>query len=496
MINYFLNGVANLFNFYTIMFMVIGVSWGILAGALPGFGAALAMALLIPFTFGMNPNVALPMLAAVYAGAIYGGSITAIMVGVPGTSAAAATVADGLAMTRKGQGQKALTTSIIASTIGGIFGGIVLLFFSPILAKVTVMFGPAEYFVLAIFGLTLIASLAGRSIIKGLLAGVFGLLLSTVGIDAIAGASRFTFQQMYLYDGIPMIPLILSLFAFPRCMMMIKESFQNKQVSLSGELGGKIGHSVSFKEIISYWKTLLRSSIIGTIIGIIPGAGANIACWIGYSEAKRNSKNPDDFGTGITEGIVAAEAANNAVQGGSMVPLLTLGIPGNAASAVMLGALMIHGLIPGHELFTRYADITYSYIAATIFANFIMFGLGYYASRFFARIANIPLYILTPAMLLVTLLGSYATRQYFFDVWITIGIGTICYFLTLAKYPMPAILLGAILGPIAERGFRRALMISHGEWSIFFTRPICIVMIILSVFSIFVGLKMNKAVKK
>lgn len=388
--HYLLEGLLNLFNPATFIFMVLGECWGIFAGALPGFGAAIGMALLIPFTFGMDPNVALPMLAAVYGGAIYGGSITAIMVGVPGTSSSAATLADGFAMTRKGEGQKALTTSVIASAIGGIFGGIVLLCFAPMLAKVTVMFGPAEYFVLGFFGLTVIASLAGSSIIKGLIAGAFGLLLSTVGIDVIAGGSRFTFNQMYLYDGIPLIPLILALFAFPRCMLMIRETFRKKTVFLSERIS-KRGCSISWRKIIEMRKNILRSSIIGTIIGIIPGAGANIACWVSYSEAKRSSKTPEKFGTGIPEGIAAAEAANNAVQGGSMIPLLTLGIPGNVSSAVMLGALMIHGLIPGFELFTKYASITYTYMVALIFCNFLMLAIGFYASRFFVKIVSVPL---------------------------------------------------------------------------------------------------------
>lgn len=492
-----LESFLNIFHLNTLIFMIFGVSWGILAGALPGFGATLGMALLIPFTFGMEPNIALPMLAAVYAGAIYGGGITAIMVGIPGTSSAAATVADGFAMTRKGESQKALSTSVISSTAGGIFGGIVLILFAPLLARITIMFGSAEYFVLAIFGLTIIASLSGASILKGLIAGIFGLLLSTVGIDVIAGASRFTFNQMHLYDGIPLIPLILALFAFPRCIIMIRETFQKgiRTLSLSKE-SNKVGKSISFNEIKNMWKTIIRSSVIGTIIGIIPGAGANIACWVGYSEAKRASKTPEKFGEGIPEGVAAAEAANNAVQGGSMVPLLTLGIPGNAASAVMLGALMIHGLIPGFELFTKYASVTYTYMMAVIFSNFLMLAVAWYASRFFAKIAKIPYYILSPAMLLITLLGSFSTRQYFFDIWVTVILGTICYLLTLAKYPMPPILLGVILGPIAERGFRRALMISHGDWGIFLTRPICLIMIILSIFSLYSGYRMNKSKTK
>lgn len=489
---YLLESFLNLFNFYTFIFMVFGASWGIFVGALPGFGACLGMALIIPFTFGIDPNIAFPMLAAVYGGAIYGGGITAIMVGVPGTSAAAATVADGFAMTRKGKSQEALTTSVIASAIGGIFGGIALLCFAPMLAKVTIMFGPAEYFVLAVFGLTIIASLTGGSILKGLIAGVFGLLLSTVGIDVIAGASRFTFNQMYLYDGIPLIPLILALFAFPRCMLIVRETFQKGSITLSEDTSKK-GQNIPLRKIIRMWKIILRSSFIGTIIGIIPGAGSNIACWVGYSEAKRNSKTPEKFGTGIPEGVAAAEAANNAVQGGSMVPLLTLGIPGNAASAVMLGALMVHGLIPGSQLFSKYASITYTYMVATIFCYLLILVIGFYASRFFVKIAEVPFFILAPTMLLVTLLGSFSTRQYIFDAWVTVILGSVCYLMTLAKYPMPPILLGAILGPIAERGFRRALLISHGNWSIFLTRPICMVMIILSIFSIYTGLRMNKS---
>ena len=482
----------SLFNFYTLIAMIFGVTWGIFLGAMPGFGAALGMALLIPFTFGIDPNVALPMLAGVYAGAIYGGGITAIMVGVPGTSAAAATIMDGFAMTQKGESNKALTTSVIASSFGGIFGGIILLIFAPMLAKVTLLFGPAEYFVLAIFGLSIIAALTGGSILRGLIAGGFGLLLSTVGIDVVTGESRFTFGQMYLFDGFPIIPLILSLFAFPRCMLMIRESLLKGPATLSGDFGGGGGPAIAFKEIGRMWRTLLRSSILGTIIGIIPGAGANIACWVGYTEAKRNSKTPEKFGTGIPEGVAAAEAANNAVEGGSMVPMLTLSIPGNSASAVMLGALMIHGMVPGAELFTKYASITYTYMLAIIFSNFIMLAIGFYASRLFARLVDVPIVILAPAMLLVTMIGSFATRQYVFDMWITVVLGTICFLLTLANYPMPSILLGVILGPIAERGFRRAMLIHGGDWTVFFTRPICIILFVLTALSIYAGIRMNK----
>ena len=472
--------------------IIFGVSWGIFMGALPGFGAAIGIALLIPFTYGMNPIVALPILAGVYTGAYYGGGITSIMIGVPGNSPAAATIMDGFPMTQKGQSQKALTTSLISSVFGGIFGGFALLLLAPKLVQIILLFGPAEYFVLAVFGLTIIASLSGASIMKGLISGTFGLLLSTIGVDVITGDSRFTFGEIYLFDGIPIIPLILGLFAFPRCLIMIRDIFLKKSLtlSLSDEKGS--GTNVTLKEMLGMWKTVVRSSIIGTIIGMIPGAGANIACWVGYGEAKRNSKHPEKFGTGIPEGVAAAEAANNSVAGGSMIPLLTLGIPGNSASAVMLVALMIHGLVPGLKLFETYSSITYTYMVAMIFSCFILLAIGWYTSRIFAKLATINFLILVPTIVMVTLIGSFSSRQYVFDIWVTLFLGIFCYWLTLLKYPMPPILLGVILGPISEKGLRRALMISGGDWTIFITRPICIIMLILSVISVYYGLKISR----
>lgn len=483
----------NMFRPSVFIGMVFGVSWGIFVGALPGFGAAVGMALVIPFTYGMNPIVALPMLAALYSGVYYGGGITSILIGVPGTSPAAATVMDGFPMTQKGESQKALTTSLLASVFGGIFGGLALLLLAPQLVRVTLLFGPAEYFVLAIFGLTIIASLSGSSIVKGLISGIFGLLISTVGIDVLTNTNRFTFGQLYLFEGVPTIPLILALFAFPRSLSMMRDVFLKKSLTLSNLTSkDSKGTSITLKEMFTMWKTLIRSSIIGTIIGIIPGAGANISCWVGYAEAKRNSKHPEQFGTGIPEGVAAAEAANNAVAGGSMIPLLTLGIPGNAASAIMLGALMVHGLAPGLKLFTDHASIIYSYMMAMVFSCLILLLVGWYTSRLFAKLATVNYIVLTPVIVMAVMMGSFSSRQYVFDIWITIFLGIFCYWLTALKYPMPPILLGFILGPIAEKGFRRALMINQGDWTIFFTRPLCITMLLLSLISVYYGLKMNK----
>ena len=476
----------------TFLAMASGVAWGIVCGAVPGLGATIGIALLIPFTFGMDPIVALPMLAGVYAGAIYGGGITAVLLGVPGTSADAATVFDGYPLAQKGLANKGLTTSVTASAFGGMFGALVLLFLAPPLARASLAFGPPEFFLLAIFGLTIIAALSPTSILKGILAGLFGLLLGTVGIDPITGDMRFTFGAVYLFDGFPLIPLILGLFAFPRCMSLIADLTLKGtgQISIDADKDG--GPKLTWAEIWAMRLTYLRSAFLGTIIGIIPGAGANIACFVGYAAAKRAAKDPSLYGTGIPEGVAASEAANNGVCSGSLVPLLTLSIPGSPTAAVILGALMIHGLVPGPDLFTKNAEITYTFIAAGFFANIIMLAMGWYGSRFFGRIAQAPTFILAPAMLLVSLVGAYTVRQYGFDVWVTVGIGTVAYFLTRTGFPMASILLGVILGPMAEGGFRRAMLISQNDLTIFVTRPLSLALIVLTIASLVAGWRMHK----
>ena len=482
----------NLLRPLTFLAMSAGVAWGIICGALPGLGATIGIALLIPFTFGMDPIVALPMLAGVYAGAIYGGGITAVLLGVPGTSADAATVFDGHPLARKGLANKGLTASVSASSFGGMVSALVLLLLAPPLARASLAFGPPEYFLLAIFGLTIIAALSPTSIVKGLIAGLLGLLFGTVGIDPITGDMRFTFGAVHLYDGFPLIPLILGLFAFPRCMMLIEDLIRKGtgQISISSENGG--GPKLTWREIWKMKRTYLRSAFLGTLIGIIPGAGANIACFVGYAAAKRASDDPGKFGTGVPEGVAASEAANNGVCNGSLVPLLTLSIPGSPTAAVILGALMIHGLVPGADLFTKNAEVTYTFIAGAFFCNLIMLAMGWYGSRWFGKIVEIPTYILAPAMLLVSLVGAFTVRQYPFDMGVTIGIGTVAYFLTRAGFPMASILLGAILGPMAEAGFRRAMLIGHGDLTIFLTRPLSLALIVLTLLSVYAGWRIQK----
>jgi putative tricarboxylic transport membrane protein len=490
-----LEGLFDLLGSAAIIYMVLGLILGIIFGAMPGFGATLGIVLLIPFTFGMDPTTALPMLAGVYSGAIYGGSITAVLIGIPGTSSSAPTVLDGYEMTKKGESRKALTTAVISSSVGAFIGGTTLLIFATTLSQFTLLFGPAEYFMIAVFGLTIIAALVGDSIVIGIISGLIGLFLATIGLDSISGADRFTFGQVYLIEGLPLIPVILALFAFPRSLEMIGEVLRNKSNNVSKKEINLKGKAISFKEMSKMWRLLLRSSFLGTFVGMIPGAGANIACWIAYSEAKRISKHPEKFGTGTLEGIVAAEAANSATEGGSLIPMLTLSVPGSSAAAVMFGALLIHGLVPGPLLFTNEGPVAYSYIWAIIFNSGLLLAIGLYGSRFFMKIADVQKAILAPIIMIVTFLGAYATRQLYFDIYVTIILGTIFYFLSTAKFSMPAILLGFILGPIAEKGFRRAMLIHHDDWTIFFTRPICIIIIILIVISLYASLRIIKKTK-
>ncbi len=491
-----IEGLENLVTSYAILYMVFGLMFGILLGAMPGFGATLGIVLLIPFTFGMDPGIALPMLAGVYSGAIFGGSITAITVGIPGTSAAAATVLDGYAMTMKGESRKALTTAVFSSSFGGLTGGLTLLLFASTLSGFTLYFGPAEYFMLSVFGLTVIVTVMGDSIIKGVISGLIGLLLATIGIDPINGADRFIFGQMYLIDGLPLIPVILALFAFPRSLEMIRDTFTKRKESSDKKNFRMSGKSISIKEMKKMFPTLIRSSVLGTFIGMIPGAGANIACWVSYSEARRKSKHPEKFGTGIAEGVVAAEAANNATEGGSLIPMLTLSIPGSSAAAVMLGALMIHGMVPGPMLFTQHGTTTYTYIWAIIFNSLLLIGIGYYGSKLFSKIVHVPGVVMAPIIIIVTLLGAFASRQLIFDMGVTVILGSIFYLLSTVRFSMPAILLGFILGPIAEKGFRRAMLISHDDWTVFFTRPLALGIFILTILSLYAGIKITHQKKK
>ncbi len=488
-----IQGFGYLAGIQPIIAIVAGVILGILAGAMPGLSPSMGVALLVPFTYGMAPQIALILLVSIYIAANYGGSITAVTINTPGTPSAVVTSFDGYPLTQQGKAGVGLGTSLVASTIGGIIGTIILIFFSVPLARMAVRLHPAEYFALAVFGLTTVASLGGKNWAKAFLAAMLGLLINTIGIDPISGVKRFTFGTYRLFDGFALIPALIGLFALSEVFTRIEEYKLEKGEETKYEKT----HWPSFLE---YWKlkiTILRSSILGTLIGIFPGAGATIAAFLSYDLAKKVSKTPETFGKGNPEGVAAAEAANSSSVGGALVPLLALGIPGSATTAVLVGALMIHDIVPGPLLFVERPDIVYSLFAALLIANIVMLVLGLFGARLWIKVTVIPKKVLLPAILAISIIGSFAVHYSFFDVATCIGFGVAGWILKKYGYPGAPIVLGMVLGKLAETNFRRAVIM--GGYNVFFTRPVSLILLLLAVLSLGIPLyqtyKANKREK-
>ncbi len=475
------NGLCATFSFAIFPFLVIGVTGGIVIGALPGLTATMGVAVLLPFTFGMEATRALVMLCGIYIGAIYGGSISAILLKTPGTPAAAATVLDGYELARKGEAAKALSVSAIASFVGGMVSTVMLITISPVLASFALRFGAPEYFALAVFGLSIIASISGKSPVKGLLAGMFGLLISTVGLDPVTSYPRFTFGQINLYNGFAIIPVLIGLFALAEAFVQMERIFEKAQA-----IDTRFKHGmVSLKETISLLPLMIKSALIGTFIGAIPGAGADIAAFVTYNEARRSSKRGNEFGTGCIEGVAAPEAGNNGVTGGAMVPLLTLGVPGDAVTAILLGALIIQGLQPGPLLFTKNADIVYGLFSSLLVGNVLMLLFGLLGVRLFCRVVELPKRIIIPVIVTLSIVGAYSMNNSIFDVWVCIGFGIIGYIMQKVDMPSSPIILAVILGPMAESNLRRAVLMYQGSYSFLWTRPIGVVFLALAALSLY-----------
>ena len=464
----------NPLNFF---FVFIGITAGIIVGALPGLTATMGCALLIPFTFGLAPVQGLLMLMGIFCGGIYGGSISGILIRTPGTPSAAATLLDGYPLSQKGMGGKAIGMSTVASFCGGITGAVVMTFLSPQIAKIGLRFGPPEFFALAIFGLGMIITISGRSLLKGIISALFGLLITTIGFDPLSGVPRFTFGSQDLLGGVTFIPALIGLFGYAQVFRNIEK------ILILPAVRSKVENILPrLKEIRASLKTIIKSALMGTFIGSIPGTGCDIAAFVAYGEAKRSSKHPESFGTGILEGVAAPEAGNNGATGGAMIPMLTLGVPGDAVTAVLLGALTIHGLQPGPLLFRDHLDVIYPIFAGMIMAQFILLAVGLSGARVFARMINVDRKILTPIIFFLCVVGSYAMRFSFFDVGLSLIIGVIAYFMEYYGYSASPILLALILGPMAEQNLRRSLIISHGDPLIFLTRPICAAFLIIAIF--------------
>ena len=481
----------NVFSPSVLVSIIGGVLAGIAIGAMPGLTSTMGIALLMPLTFRMPPTEGLMMLIGEFCGAIYGGSITAILINTPGTPSAAATLIGGYQFTKRGESARALGISTVASFCGGIISGVCLILIAPRLAQIALKFSAPEQFALALFGISIISSISGKNMVKGLMAGMLGLLLSLIGMDNISGYTRFAFGSVFLMNGLSFIPVLVGLFAMSQCFLSIEELMVRNRIT------EKIKRVLPTKQdLLTILPTVIRESLVGTFIGIIPGAGGDISAFVSYDLEKKLSKHPEKFGTGIPEEVAAPESSNNGTTGGALIPLLTLGIPGDANTAVMLGALMIHNLTPGPMLFVEQSFIVNSLFVGFMLANVVMLIAGLSGIRAFTKIVSIPKPILNPIIVMMCVIGAYAVNGNYLDIVVMFVAGIVGYFLVKGGFPLSPIVLALILGPMAEGNLRRSLVMSHGSWSIFFTRPVAAAFILISVFSFFLPIVRNLLAKR
>ena len=461
-----------------ILMIALGVVIGVVIGAIPGLTATMAVALALPFTFGMEPVTAILLLVGIYKGGMYGGSITAILIRTPGSPASASTLLDGYPMAQKGEAKKALSMALYASCIADFISNLSLIFLAGYLAKLALSFGPPEYFWLICCSLTIIISVSGDSVMKGLIAAALGVILALVGMDPVYGTERLTFDNYNLMDRINFIPLLIGLFAIPEILeFYLSRAREHIQTAVSGV-------DVTWQELKGSMRSIIRGSFIGVIIGAIPGTGATAASFISYSEARRNSPNRDNFGKGEIEGVAAAEAGNNAVAGATMIPLLSLGIPGDVITAIILGAFMIHGLTPGPILFQENMNLIYALFCGIMLSSVVLFGTGKLAIRYFSRIADVPKQILFPIVLMFCIYGAYAVNNSTFDIAVMLVFGLVGFIFNRTGFASAPFLIGFILGPMLEDNFRRSLLISNNSFDVFVRGPIDWFFIALTVLSL------------
>ena len=474
------SGFELLFQWQNLLIIPIGLLLGIVVGAIPGLTSDLGIILCIPLTYGMEPTTAILMLLAIYCGGTYGGSITAILINTPGTSANAATLFDGYPMTEKGHAFKALKMALYASTIGGLISAVVLLVAAPQIAKITLLFGPAEYFALSVFGLSVIAGVSNKNILKGLIGACIGIFVSTIGMDKISGTVRFTFGSIKLTAGIDLIIALIGLFAISEIMM--KSQYDpEKDMKVADKFAKDV---ITKEEYKRCRKPIGIGSIIGCIIGATPGTGGGLAAFIAYNQVKQASKHPETFGNGEIEGVAASESANNGACGATMIPMLTLGVPGDGATAILMGAFMVHGMVPGPTLFKESGNILYAIMFGLIIVNIFMYLIGNALIPFYANITKLPYELLASIVLSMCIAGAFSTNNRVYDVMIILVFGILAYFLRRMDFQLVPILLGIVLGPLAEVNFRRALVLSDGSMDIFIKRPISLAFILIAVISI------------
>ncbi len=474
---------AEIATFKTIVLMLIGVAGGLIAGAIPGFTIAMAVVLTLPFTFGMPPAQGLATMVSVLVGGLSGGLMAGILTGIPGTPSSVATTFDGFPMARAGKPGLALGIGVWSSFCGGIISAILLVTLSPQLARIGLEFNPWDYFMLVIFALTITASLAGSNLVKGLIAGVLGLLIRTVGEDEAVGMARLDFGSDALLQGFDFIAVLIGLFAFSQLLRDVRDpAVARKSLTERKAVQVRIEHMAAIREVAKRWTIVLRSALIGVFTGILPGAGGSIANILAYDQAKKASKHPEKFGTGIPDGIIAPESSNNAVEGGALITMMALGIPGDVTAAVMLGALLIHDVVPSPTFIAEEPVLAYSIFIAFFLATFMMLGLQSFMLRVFVLVTKIRMYMLAAIILGFCGIGVYAINNVEFDLWTLLWFGIVGFIMRQFGFPLAPMILGVVLGNIAELNLARAMAITT-DISPFFTRPWSLFFFTIALFS-------------
>ena len=476
----FINGFISLGDPQLLLVLLVSTLGGVVIGALPGLNATNGAALLLPFTLSMEAIPAIASLVAIYCSATFAGAITAILINPPGTPASATTCLDGYPLAQRGEAGRALGLAVVSSTIGGVLSVICLMIAAPLLARMAYQFTPPEYFALTLFGMSMLASIGEGSPLKNLISGSFGVFLALVGVDMLTSVERFTFGSHDLYDGIGFVPVMIGIFGISE--LIVQASSLDKKKERVSMKAVQLPTRDDYRQV---WKTIMRSSGIGIFIGILPAEGATVASMIGYNEAKRWSKTPEQFGKGAIEGIAGSEAANNAATGGAMVPTLALGIPGSATAAVILAGLMVHGIRPGPSMFTEQANFAYTIFWSMMLVNLLFLVVGLTGAKIFARVTLIPTQVLWPCVFMVSIVGAYALDQSMFDVWIVLISGIIGFFMRRYGFSVVPLAIGLILGEMLEQRLGQSMVMLDEKWWLMFTRPLALLFFCLTIAALF-----------
>lgn len=471
-----INAVASLSDPFVIFLIIAGTGAGIIIGAMPGLGSVLAITLALPLTFVLAPQSSIILLLSLYCGSVYGGSLSAIAINTPGTPQSAATILDGYPMMMRGQGPQAMGWATVGSTLGGLLSAVILVVAAPLLARFGLEFGPIEYFALGIFSLTCVVAVSGEARLKGLIACLMGLLVATIGQDPLTGSVRMNFSSFELSAGVGLIPLLVGLFALSEVFWRISNRLD--AASTNASIGFRLP---ALQDLLSRWKIILRSAVIGTGVGTLPGVGATAASMISYAEARRVSPNRQNFGKGEPDGILASETSNNAVTSGALVPTLSLGIPGDPITAVMLGALTLQGVTPGPRLFTENPDLT-TFIFTGLFAiNIAMFALGALICPLFSRIIRVPEPLLLAAVVVLIAIGTYSVNFNPFDLGLLLVAGLAGFVMRLLGFPLAPVVIGFVLGDMIEQSLRQGMILTKGDFLGFLNSPIALTLFALTV---------------